>query len=140
MTDIYSKDKRSAIMSRITGFETKPEIIVRQHLFSLGFRFKKNVKELPGKPDIVLPKYNIVIFVHGCFWHGHNCKAGKLPETRKNWWANKIKETRKRDKKNIEILKSLGWNSIVIWECEIKTRKTRGNRMSSLIKEIKKLN
>ena len=86
MSDIYSKSKRSDIMSRISGKETKPEILVRKYLFSKGFRFRKNVKELPGKPDIVLPKYKTVIFIHGCFWHGHTCKRGKLPQTNYQFW------------------------------------------------------
>ena len=87
-------------MSKISGTETKPEILVRKYLFGKGFRFRKNDKRLPGRPDIVLPKYKTVIFIHGCFWHGHHCKAGKLPETNKDFWENKINSNMERDKKN----------------------------------------
>jgi DNA mismatch endonuclease (patch repair protein) len=90
MADQYSKSKRSKIMSAISGKETKPEIIVRKYLFSKGFRYRKNDKRLLGKPDIVLPKYKTVIFVNGCFWHGHRCPAGKLPDTNKEFWSEKI--------------------------------------------------
>lgn len=99
MTDIYSKNKRSKIMSKISGKETKYEILVRKFLFEKGFRYRKNDKRLPGRPDIVLPKYKTIIFVHGCFWHGHYCKAAKLPETNKEFWENKINSNIERDKK-----------------------------------------
>lgn len=121
MADIFDKSKRSEIMSKISGKETKPEILVRKYLFAHGFRFRKNDKRLPGKPDIVLPKYKTVIFVHGCFWHGHEgCKKSKLPETRKEFWEEKINSNIERDKKNITILENTGWKVIVVWECELK--------------------
>jgi DNA mismatch endonuclease (patch repair protein) len=108
-------------MSKISGTETKPEILVRKYLFSKGFRYRKNHKKLPGKPDIVLNKYNTVVFIHGCFWHGHkNCKAAKLPETRKEFWKAKIDSNKKRDIKNIAELTKLGWRVITIWQCELK--------------------
>src|ERR1700739_1798896 len=97
--DVFSKDKRSTIMSKISGKETKPEIIIRKFLFSKGFRYRKNVSTLPGKPDIILSKYSTVIFVNGCFWHGHkNCKAAKLPSTRRQFWEEKINNNIVRDK------------------------------------------
>ena len=99
MSDIFSKQKRSEIMSKISGKETKPEILVRKFLFANGYRFRKNDKRYLGKPDIVLPKYKTIIFIHGCFWHGHNCLAGKLPETRKEFWKEKINGNIERDKK-----------------------------------------
>jgi len=136
MSDIYSIRKRSEIMSKICGKETKPEIIVRKFLFSSGLRFRKNDKRYPGKPDITLPKYKTVIFVNGCFWHGHHCKAGNLPETRKDFWKNKIKATKARDKSNQESLRSMGWKVIVIWECEIKTIKAREKTFRNLIDKI----
>lgn len=124
-------------MSKIGGKETKPEILVRKFLFSKGFRYRKNDKNLPGTPDIVLPKYRTAIFVHGCFWHSHeNCKSSTLPETRREFWENKISKNAERDSKNIESLKSQGWNVIVIWECEIKTDKNRETRLENLINEI----
>ena len=132
MTDIYSKQKRSEIMSKISGKETKPEILVRKFLFANGFRFRKNDKRYPGKPDIVLPKYKTIIFVHGCFWHGHNCPAGKLPETRKNFWEKKITENIERDKRNKKELENLGWNVLTIWQCELKNKNIRNETMEKL--------
>ena len=104
-------------MSKISGKETKPEILVRTHLFSQGFRYLKNDKRLPGKPDIVLPKHKVVVFIHGCFWHGHDCKSGKLPETRKNFWKKKISDNVNRDYRNQSELGKLGWKVIIVWQC-----------------------
>jgi DNA mismatch endonuclease, patch repair protein len=139
MSDIYNENKRSEIMSKISGKETKPEILVRKFLFANGFRYKKNVKNLPGKPDIVLPKYKIIIFVHGCFWHGHSCKAGKLPETRKEFWEEKLRSNVERDKINQAKLIELGWKVFIVWQCEIRTRNQRDNRMWNLVNQIIKL-
>ena len=136
MADIYNKKKRSEIMSKISGTETKPEIFVRKYLFNQGFRYRKNDKKLPGKPDVVLPKYKTVVFVHGCFWHGHNCKAGKLPETKKQFWIKKIGDTSERDKRNQTELKALGWNVLVVWQCELKNKELRERRLNQLSKEI----
>ncbi|MCE2613557.1 DNA mismatch endonuclease Vsr [Flavobacteriaceae bacterium D16] len=136
MTDIFSKKKRSSIMSKISGKETKPEILVRKFLFSNGFRYRKNVNGLSGKPDIVLSKYKSVVFVNGCFWHGHNCKAGKLPSTKKEFWKTKIADTIKRDQKNYSDLSDLGWKVMVIWQCELKNKELKETRLSNLIKEI----
>ncbi len=136
MSDIYSKSKRSDIMSKISGKETKPEILVRKHLFSEGFRFRKNVKDLPGKPDIVLPKYKTIVFIHGCFWHGHTCKRGALPETNQEFWKEKIEKNVERDNRNISELKAKGWNVIVIWQCEIKNAELQNIRLKHLSQEI----
>ena len=109
-------------MSRIKGKNTKPEMLVRKFLFAQGFRYRLNVKTLPGKPDIVLPKYKTVIFINGCFWHGHKgCKYFVLPKTRTEWWLNKIKGTQKRDREAEIKLNALGWKVITIWECELKS-------------------
>jgi len=125
LADIFSREKRSEIMANIRGKETKPEIIVRKFLFSKGFRFRKNVKTLPGTPDITLPKYNTVILIHGCFWHKHkNCKKAQLPETRKQFWEKKINENVERDKKNIRQLKKAGWKVIVLWQCKLGTKQS----------------
>ena len=125
------------MMSKIRGKETKPEIRVRKFLFSKGFRYRINDKRYPGKPDIVLPKYHTIIFIHGCFWHGHeNCKAAKLPETNKEFWEKKISDNIARDRKNIGKLRNDDWNVIVIWLCEIKNKSDRGERMEQLIGEI----
>ena len=132
MPDIFSKKKRSEIMSKISGKETKPEIQVRKFLFANGFRYRKNDKRYPGKPDIVLPKYKTIIFVHGCFWHGHDCPAGKLPASNKEFWQDKIGKTKQRDAKNIAKLEGQGWKVIVIWQCEIKNKKLRTAKLEEL--------
>lgn len=138
MPDIYSKAKRSEIMSHISDRDSKMEISVRKALFSAGLRYRKNVKSLPGKPDIVLPRYKTVIFTHGCFWHGHEgCKASKLPETRRAFWENKIQENAERDKRDIEKLKQQGWKVIVVWRCELSSTLKRQARLKSLIDKIK---
>lgn len=124
-------------MSRISGKETKPEILVRKFLFANGFRYRKNVKSLSGSPDIVLPKYRTIIFINGCFWHGHSCKAAKLPETRTEFWRDKISATVLRDHRSYNELESLGWNVLVVWQCEIKNKSIREKRLNKLILEIK---
>ena len=122
MTDVHDKATRSYNMSQIKGKNTKPEMLVRKFLFANGFRYRLNVKDLPGKPDIVLPKYKTVIFVNGCFWHGHKgCRYFVLPKTRTEWWLQKIKGTMRRDKEAEIKLNVLGWRVITIWECELKT-------------------
>ena len=137
MSDIFSKSKRSEIMSKISGKETKPEVLIRKLLFAHGFRFRKNVKELPGKPDIVLAKYKTIIFIHGCFWHGHeDCRKAALPATNTEFWKEKIGKNIERDQKDIRILESLCWKVIVIWQCEIKNIRLRESRLQKLILEI----
>lgn len=137
MTDIYPPKKRSDIMSKISGKDTKPEILVRKFLFSKGLRYRLNDKRYPGRPDIILPKYKTAIFIHGCFWHGHQgCKASKLPETRKEFWQKKINDTKIRDKRKIEELKAQGWRVIVVWQCEIKNIGDRQKRLELLVGEI----
>ena len=120
MSDIYSKSKRSSIMSKISGKDTKPEILVRKYLFSKGFRFRKNVKDLPGKPDILLSKYKTIIFINGCFWHGHeNCKKSALPATNIAFWKGKISSNIIRDKKIYVELSNMGYKVLIIWQCEL---------------------
>ena len=136
MTDVHDKLTRSYNMSQIKGKNTKPEVLVRKFLFSKGFRFRLNVKSLPGKPDIVLPKYKTIIFINGCFWHGHEgCKYFVLPKTRTEWWADKIYNTKNRDHKIHSELIDLGWKVNIIWECEI--RRNEFQRLDGLINEIK---
>ncbi len=107
-------------MSRIKGKETKPEVVVRKYLFSEGFRYRKNVKDLPGTPDIVLPRYKTVIFVNGCFWHGHKgCRHFVVPDTNREFWIGKIEANIQRDARKSAELEKLGWRVIVIWECEL---------------------
>jgi len=113
-------EQRSRNMSAIKSKNTKPEIAVRKLLHSMGYRFRLHRKDLPGSPDIVLPKYKTVIFVHGCFWHRHeNCKYASTPKTRKEFWENKFNKNIKRDKNNLKELKNLNWKVLVIWECEL---------------------
>lgn len=136
MTDVHDKKTRSFNMSRIKAKNTKPEILVRQFLHKKGFRYRLNYKILPGKPDIVLPKYKTVIFVNGCFWHGHeNCKDFVIPKTRTDWWLDKINGTKHRDRLKIKELESLGWTVKVIWECELSHQKIE-ETLSSLLLQL----
>jgi DNA mismatch endonuclease (patch repair protein) len=133
--DIWSETKRSEVMSKIRGKNTKPELILRSALFKQGFRFRVHRKDLPGKPDIVLPKYHSVVFVHGCFWHFHKkCCEGRIPSTNSKFWEDKLNRNIKNDAENIKALKYDGWNVFVIWECEIE--KTLELTSSILIKKI----
>ena len=125
MTDVVDKKTRSRMMSGIKGKDTKPELLVRKGLFSKGFRYRLHDKRLPGKPDLVFPKYNAVIFVHGCFWHGHGCILFKWPRTRKTFWRDKITGNRARDEKNVSALLSDGWRVLQIWECALKGAKRK---------------
>ena len=123
MADVHSKSQRSYNMSQIKGKNTKPEILVRKFLFSKGFRYRVNDKRLHGKPDIVLPKYKTVIFVNGCFWHGHKgCKYFVVPKTRTAWWLAKIEKNRANETKNFSFLKKAGWRVIRIWGCDLKRK------------------
>lgn len=118
--DIWSTEKRSEVMSKILSSNTLPERRVRKMLTALGYRYRLNVKGLPGKPDIVLRKYNSIIFIHGCFWHLHSkCRDGTIPKSRTEYWKNKLLKNRKRDTKNIRELKQQGWKVLRLWECEI---------------------
>lgn len=118
MPDIYSEEKRSQIMSRIVSKDTLPEVRTRSVLHRMGYRFRIHRKNLPGKPDIVLPKWHTVIWVHGCFWHGHDCCEGHLPKSNSTYWEPKLKRNRQRDLENADKLMQLGWKQIVIWECQ----------------------
>lgn len=123
MADIVDKETRSRMMSGIRGKNTKPEMIVRRALHKAGYRYRLHAKDLPGKPDIVLPKYRTVIFVHGCFWHHHDCKNFKWPKTREEFWRKKIEGNVKRDKRAYAALEALGWKVVIIWECETREKK-----------------
>jgi DNA mismatch endonuclease, patch repair protein len=125
MTDLFSKEKRSWIMSRVKGRDTKPEILVRSIIHRMGFRFCLHRRDLPGNPDIVLPRYGKVIFVHGCFWHGHKrCPRSGRPSTHREFWDKKLNNNIERDKRFRRELKRMGWNVLVVWECE--TRRPEG--------------
>jgi DNA mismatch endonuclease, patch repair protein len=135
MADVHTTQQRSFNMSRICSSNTKPELLVRHFLFAHGYRYRINVKHLPGKPDIVLPKHRTIIFVHGCFWHGHNnCKYFKIPQTRTAWWTNKINTNKANDIKAIKALRKEGWKVVVVWECGLKAAKMEASLLSLLKK------
>lgn len=130
MTDIWTKNKRSYVMSRIKSRDTSPEKFIRTLLHRMGYRFRLHVKGLPGKPDIVLPKYKRIIFVHGCFWHLHKrCRDGTIPKTDHNRWKLKLERNVERDKVHIRVLREGGWKVLVLWECDIEKRIDKINRM-----------
>jgi len=132
--DIWSAKKRSEVMSRILSSDTLPERRVRKMLTALGYRYRLNVRNLPGKPDIVLRKCNSIIFIHGCFWHLHSkCRDGTIPKSRTEYWKEKLLRNKKRDAKNIRKLKQQGWKVLRLWECEIEKEPDK------VIKKIEKL-
>lgn len=136
MSDVHDRKTRSYNMSRIKGKDTKPEMVVRKFLFAHGFRYRLHDKKLPGKPDIVLKKYNTVIFVNGCFWHGHEgCRYFKIPATKHDWWKKKIADTKMRDLKYQEDLIKDGWKIIVLWECELKNNQAEAT-LNQLIETL----
>ena len=136
MMDSLSAEKRSWNMSRIKGKDTSIEVKVRKYLFSLGFRFRKNDKRLPGKPDVVLPKYHTVIFVHGCFWHRHpGCKDAATPKTRTEFWLDKFEKNVDNDHIHREALEAAGWKVITLWECDINKR--FDETMEQVVQKIK---
>ena len=136
MADVHDKKTRAYNMSQIKATNTKPEMIVRKFLHAHGYRYKLHDRTLPGKPDIVLPKYNTVIFVNGCFWHGHkNCKYFVVPKTRTNWWMDKINTNKANDAKAVRALRKEGWKIITIWECKLKPGKL-DNTLTMLLKKL----
>ena len=121
MADVHTKEIRSFNMSKIKGKNTKPEMLVRKYLFANGLRYRLHQKNLPGKPDLVFSRYKTVVFVHGCFWHGHEgCKYFVVPKTKTEWWLNKIGKNKERDEKARKDLENMGWNIVNVWECELK--------------------
>ncbi|HAN42078.1 MAG TPA: very short patch repair endonuclease [Sphaerochaeta sp.] len=136
--DKITPEQRHYTMSRIRGKDTKPEILVRQYLFSEGFRFRKNDKRYPGHPDIVLPKYRTMVFVNGCFWHGHEgCKYYTVPKSNTEFWVSKIKRNQERDRSDCEELEKNGWNVITVWECQLE-KKVREETLKELALRIKR--
>jgi len=138
MADILSAEMRSIRMSKIRSKDTGPEMTVRRFLHSKGFRYKLHDKNLPGKPDLILTKYNKVVFIHGCFWHGHaakNCKIAREPKTNVDYWRNKIATNRKRDNKNQRLLRKLGWDLIIVWECQLRGS-GKNKTLQSIVKKI----
>jgi len=136
MADNHSKEARSMSMSHIRSTNSKPEEIVRKYLFAEGFRYRKNVKKLPGCPDIVLPKYKTVIFVNGCFWHKHDCPRFVWPSSNQDYWRPKILRNVERDNQSRKGLETLGWKVITVWECELK-KNVLNETLGKLIAELK---
>ena len=135
VADNHTKEVRSMNMSHIRSTNSKPEETVRKYLFSKGLRYRKNVRTLPGKPDIVLRKYKTVVFVNGCFWHKHDCGRFVMPSSNTEYWSKKISRNVERDKVNKELLEKDGWRVIVIWECQLKKKNAEQN-LSKLYEEI----
>ena len=138
MTDIYTKKRRSEIMGRIRSHDTEPEVRVRKVLHRMGFRFRLQNRDLPGKPDIVLPKLRTVVLVHGCFWHCHDCCEGHLPKSNKDYWAPKLARNRIRDVEAAKQLCVLGWKPIVIWECQTYSLGKLEKRLRKLLHTAKR--
>lgn len=135
MADSITPEHRSWNMSRIKGKDTKIEVMVRKFLFAHGFRFRKNDKRYPGKPDVVLPKYHAAIFVNGCFWHQHNgCKNATMPKTRTEFWQEKLSKNVTNDRKHVQALEADGWHVITLWECELE--KNFEDRMNKVVEEL----
>lgn len=122
--DRLTPKQRSKTMKAVRSKDTKPELFVRQRLHARGFRFRLHRKDLPGKPDIVFPSRKCVIFVHGCFWHGHGCRPNALPATRREYWGPKIKGNMVRDERNRKDLEAVGWNVLIVWECDLRQTKS----------------
>lgn len=136
MTDVHNTAQRRFNMQQIKSKNTKPEMLVRKFLHASGYRYKLHDKKLLGKPDIVLPKYKTVIFVHGCFWHGHtNCKYFVVPKTRTKWWTDKINRNKANDEKAIKALRKDGWKIINVWECKLKPAKVE-KTLAGILKKI----
>lgn len=134
--DVFDERKRSWIMGNVKGKNTKPELLVRSMLHKMGCRFRLYRRDLPGNPDITLPKFKKVIFVHGCFWHGHkNCIRSKRPTTNREFWNEKLNKNIRRDKKNIEELNNRGWESLILWTCEIKDIKRLKQKLADFLVE-----
>ena len=133
-TDVYSPEKRSAVMRRVKGKDTAPELAVRQALTALGARYRLHRKDLPGKPDIVMPGRRLTLFVHGCFWHGHDCARGaRVPKTNREYWVGKVAGNRARDERSRAELAALGWRVETVWECELKDAVALRARLARLI-------
>jgi DNA mismatch endonuclease (patch repair protein) len=126
MADTVTPEVRSRMMAAIRGKNTKPELAVRKGLHALGFRYVLHSSSFPGRPDMVLPKYRAVIWVHGCYWHGHGCGAAKLPSSNRSYWHPKIERTQARDRRNAEAVEAAGWRSLTVWECALRGKDAPG--------------
>jgi DNA mismatch endonuclease, patch repair protein len=131
--DRIDKQRRSWNMSRIKSRDTAPEMLVRSMLHAMGYRFRLHHRALPGRPDIVLPKYRIALFVHGCFWHRHGCKFSYNPKSRVTFWERKFSQNMKRDRRAVQDLRTLGWKVLTVWECQVKSPSALAKRMRNVL-------
>jgi len=136
LADRLSTAERSALMARIRGTNTKPEVLVRSALHRAGFRFRLHGAALPGRPDIVLPRHRTVVFVHGCFWHRHGCRLSSEPATRRAFWREKFARNRARDQRTARALRNLGWRVVTVWECSLRTTDRRERAIATLVRKI----
>ena len=136
MADPLTKAGRSALMARIRGTNTKPELLVRSALHRAGFRFRLHAPTLPGRPDVVLPRHRVVVFVHGCFWHRHGCRHSTTPATRVRFWKEKFERNVARDARNARALRRLGWRVLTIWECRLRAVAGRERALAALVRRI----
>jgi len=139
MTDNRTRESRSALMSRIGGKDTAPEMMVRKMLHAMGYRFRLHRRDLPGTPDIVFPSRHKAIFVNGCFWHAHGCRIGQLPKSRRRYWAAKFERNRCRDRENLADLRSLGWRAMTVWQCQGKFPKRLVRQLVSFLGPVGKI-
>jgi len=133
MADMFTAEQRSEIMSHIRSTDTAPELALRSQIHRLGLRFRLHRNDLPGKPDLVLPKHRLVVMMHGCFWHGHNCKDGRRPSSNSDYWNQKLDRNVSRDKRNVRSLQRLGWRCLIVWECELRNWEQVEKRIMKLI-------
>lgn len=136
MADMLSRAERSARMALIRSKDTKPELIVRKALWAAGYRYRLRVRGLPGRPDLVFPSLGVVVFVHGCFWHGHSCQNGRIPSTNPDFWREKFRANRERDQRNTAELKEMGWEPIVVWECSLSTIPKRERTLKRVMNSL----
>lgn len=129
MTDMFTPERRSEIMAKIHSADTVPEVELRRLLHALGYRFRLHRSDLPGKPDVVLPRYHAAIMMHGCFWHGHTCKDGRRPGSNTEYWNKKLDRNLQRDKKNLTALRHLGWRCLTVWECQLENKERLRQRI-----------
>jgi DNA mismatch endonuclease (patch repair protein) len=134
--DRISKPERSALMAKVRTKNTAPEVLVRRLLHRAGFRFRCHYRNLPGSPDIILPKYRAIIFVHGCFWHGHKCKRGALPSSNKQFWEKKISRNRARDLKNLRALRRMGYHVTIVWACRLQKPESEMQRLFAFLNRV----
>lgn len=133
MVDNRTQESRSALMSRIRGKNTAPELSIRRYLHARGYRYRLHARDLPGTPDIVFPSRRKVVFVNGCFWHGHGCRIGKLPKSRQEFWVPKLERNRAKDARNIRELESKGWSVFTVWQCELRSVEKVGETLVSFL-------